>query len=144
MFKRTSSANVYEIRNTTFDRCYVGSTTNVFGRFSQHLWHLRRGTHNNERMTNDWKRDPDVSHWTFRVLEMDATDDTKLGREAHWISTLNPYYNIKSVSPAPSKMATIEHALDLRKRGATVRQIAQLTRRSVGWVSYTLRRYETV
>ena len=141
MKQKPRFAIIYEICHTPTGKRYVGSTLGGFSRWTQHVWQLQRGVHGNHQLQRDWTTSS-VDEWTFRLLELDVPEDAKLGREAHWIQVLNPAYNVKVVNPSASRHERIEKALELRQRGATIRQIAQLTRMSVGTIHGYLKRYE--
>lgn len=143
VIKRLSLACVYEICHTPSGRKYVGATTGLSGRIAQHFGTLKNGIHHNKSMQHEWDTST-PGDWTFRVVEADVPDDNKRGREAWWIHELNPYYNSQHVTPMTSRLEKIERVLDLRSRGATMRQIAQLTHMSQGWVHHVVHHYQCV
>lgn len=96
----------------------------------------------NERMQTDWNTSQQ-SDWTFRILEAGIPGDVQLVKEAAWISSSKAYYNVARLSTqAQGRMETIERAIQLREQGMRLRHIAQVTHRSLGWVSSILKRYE--
>jgi group I intron endonuclease len=47
---------VYEIRNKTSEKRYVGSTVNFKRRHEQHLWALRNDRHHSAKLQNSWNK----------------------------------------------------------------------------------------
>jgi predicted GIY-YIG superfamily endonuclease len=57
---------VYAIE-TPNGNAYVGSSTNIFGRWCGHRYHLRRGTHHSERLQAAYRKHENAL--LFRIVE---------------------------------------------------------------------------
>lgn len=62
-----NTAGIYEIRNTTTGRAYIGSTRSFPRRFSEHKSRLRRGVHTNARLQASWNKHGE-SVFTFAAI----------------------------------------------------------------------------
>lgn len=105
---------VYEIRNVKNNRHYVGSTVDFERRKLQHLYRLRRNSHENFKLRRDWSFYEEEA-FVFSVLE-EVEDKTKLiEREQFWMDSTAPYYNIcqkaySTFGVKPSKESRIKTA----------------------------------
>ena len=52
-------AGIYRIEDDVSGRFYVGSASNLYGRWANHLYHLRRGSHHNPTMAAIWAKRPE-------------------------------------------------------------------------------------
>jgi group I intron endonuclease len=86
---------IYQIRNTTNNKIYIGSARNIRQRWWRHRWDLGRGRHRNNHLQRAWDRDgKDV--FVFEVLE-EVEDPTQLlPREQAWLDStdFDILYNI--------------------------------------------------
>lgn len=90
------SSGIYKIVNNLNGKFYVGSSTNLHKRESDHFSGLRRGNHPNlylQRSYNTYGEE----NFTFCILET-CEIVYLLEREQHYIDTLNPEYNISRVA----------------------------------------------
>lgn len=90
-------AGIYCILNKANGKRYVGQTTNLHRRRDEHWDHLRKGTHKNKPMQEDW----DNQHGRdFAWFMLEIVDDIALlnEREQYWMDHLNTWapngYNI--------------------------------------------------
>lgn len=84
---------IYEIRNTSSNKIYVGSAVNLNSRRRDHTDTLRRGAHHNRHLQRAFNK-YGGSSFVFSVLEF-VEDKTRLiEREQYYIDTLKPDYNI--------------------------------------------------
>ena len=80
------SHGIYEIRNTSNNKIYVGSAVNLRSRFYQHSKELSSGSHHNRFLQNAFNKYGE-SAFVFSVLEF-VKDKTKLvEREQYWMAT---------------------------------------------------------
>jgi group I intron endonuclease len=98
---------VYAITCTTSGRTYVGASTRVQDRWSNHKADLRHGRHDNSRMQRDWDQHGRAA-FKFAVVE-DIDDAADLpAREAYWIDvfqTTSPLLGYNDYLPGvPSRV----------------------------------------
>lgn len=62
------TSGIYSVTNTENDKVYVGSTIDFEGRWYNHRWELRRGTHGNPHLQNAWNKYGETA-FEFGVLE---------------------------------------------------------------------------
>jgi len=87
---------VYQIRNTSNNKIYIGSTKNFHKRKFKHLNDLRKGRHHNIYLQRCWNKTNDEELYIFEVLEKCATSEL-FDKEYEWINNKNPEYNIGGV-----------------------------------------------
>lgn len=91
------SAAIYQIRNTSNERIYVGSAVRLAKRWKEHLRDLRAGVHHSQKLQNAWNKYGEAA-FCFEVLEYVQNRDALLQREQAWIDSLNAYsranYNV--------------------------------------------------
>lgn len=75
---------VYQIRNVRTEKCYIGSSVNIEGRWVQHRFDLERRQHANSYLQRAWEKDGPTS-FIFEVVEevVDRVDLEEL--ETSWI-----------------------------------------------------------
>jgi hypothetical protein len=109
-YKQTAlPMGVYQIKNNTNGRIFIGSSSNLPGIFNRHRFQLNAKTHSNKELQEDW----DICHshaFTFDILEMIKSEEIPqddwskaiAALEDRWLNKLQPYgekgYNKKKVS----------------------------------------------
>ena len=83
---------IYCIKNTTNNKCYIGSSTHIYYRLRRHKSDLLRKRHANIVLQNAFNKYGADSFEVFIIEE--CSTDIVLDREQHYINTLNPVYNI--------------------------------------------------
>jgi group I intron endonuclease len=96
-------ACVYQIRNLVNDKFYIGSTHKPLQRrIHEHLTKLRANYHNNKHLQSAWNKYGE-ENFIFETVEditlpEDYSNDRKYelitSKEMHYITTMNPEYNI--------------------------------------------------
>lgn len=86
---------IYQIKNTTTQKTYIGSTKEFASRKARHLRDLRANKHHNIHLQRSFNKYGE-NVFEFSVLE-ECTLDNQFELEAIWIANNNPEYNIGSV-----------------------------------------------
>jgi hypothetical protein len=89
---------VFQIRNTTNDKVFVDSSTNVPGKINRHTFALKAGLHASKALQADWFELGETA-FEFETLEpVEPRDDQKynyaadlLTLEDLWLEKLEPY-----------------------------------------------------
>lgn len=89
---------VFQIRNTTSGRIFVGSTLDLTSMFSRTRFQLFAGSHPNKALEADWKR-LGTGKFAFEVLEeISPSDDPNYNYAAdlaaledEWLAKLEPF-----------------------------------------------------
>ena len=89
---RKKKIGIYQVVCTSNGSRYVGASTNLNSRKSQHFYDLRHNKHANPRIQADYDKFGDESFY-FSVLEIVKDPLILLFREQHWIDLLLPEYN---------------------------------------------------
>jgi hypothetical protein len=89
---------VFQIRNTTNDKVYVDSSTNVPGKINRHTFALKAGLHASKILQADWNELGETA-FEFETLEpVEPRDDSNYNYAADlkvledlWLEKLEPY-----------------------------------------------------
>jgi hypothetical protein len=87
---------VFQIRNLTNEKVFIGSSMNLKGIFNRHEFALKAGGHTNKALQKDWN-ELGSENFAFEVLEElepreDLDDKTELTfLEDLWLEKLEPY-----------------------------------------------------
>lgn len=90
---------VYQIRNVINDKCYIGGSTNLKARWTQHKADLRHNNHQNKRLQDSWNEYGEDYH-VFEILETVDSGDVH-EREQYWLDKESPEYNISPYANKP-------------------------------------------
>lgn len=95
------TAGIYKIEQIGTDRCYVGSSSDLRKRRTQHLRDLGKGIHHTTFLQRAWTKHG-ADAFEFVVIEVCAqSSDLKMvlmAREQYWIDTLKPRFNTCSAA----------------------------------------------
>lgn len=94
---------IYKITCLPENRCYVGSSTNINRRWSEHKRELNSQRHRNIFLQLDWDCYGD-ENFIFEIIE---TTSNLVEREHYWLQILNNNYNIVKNSWNPMREKTI-------------------------------------
>jgi GIY-YIG catalytic domain/NUMOD3 motif len=85
---------VYSITNLVNGKRYIGSSTNIKGRFCTHKKQLNKGIHHNPKLQAAWNKHGEES---FRFDIVDYCEDVEelIVWEQQWIDSLKPFYNVR-------------------------------------------------
>lgn len=91
---------IYAIRNIISGRCYIGSATNIAGRWAVHRCILKRGTHHSSWLQRSWnKHGPDC--FVFEVLEFTEDRTRLIEREQFWLESLKGFWEAGGYNICP-------------------------------------------
>ena len=119
---------VYEIVDQ-HKRCYIGSSVDVYKRWSQHRRSLEDGKHHSWRLQRAWNR-YGADAFTFRLLQVVENESDLLAAEQYFLDTFRPCFNICDVAGRPqwgeeAKARARTRALD-RQLMAEIREHADI------------------
>lgn len=84
---------IYKITNLKNNKCYIGSSSNISKRFTNHKWSLSKNKHPNKHLQNAFnKYGKDI--FIFKLIEECALNILII-REQWYIDNLKPEYNIR-------------------------------------------------
>lgn len=83
-----ASSGIYQIRNTTNGKLYVGSAINLRTRFNQHRSDLNTGRHCNAKLLSSWRK-YGAGAFVFEVIETVLAHGDLIAREQFWIDRLS-------------------------------------------------------
>jgi len=90
-------SGIYCIKNLTNNKCYVGSSKNIFNRLRYHISQLNNNNHTNNILQNDWNKFRAID-FTVKILELvEGAHNNRLIIECKWIKKLEGYpygYNL--------------------------------------------------
>ncbi len=105
---------IYEIRCRVSENAYVGSSISVYGRWYDHRWNLRKGTHHCHALQKSWIKHGEAA-FDFKILEL-CTQEELVNREQTWLDTGSYVYNssqkVFGVTDSMRAMAR-EHAINV-------------------------------
>jgi hypothetical protein len=90
---------IYEIVDK-FNRCYIGSSVDIYKRWDLHRRELRAGKHHSYRLQRAWDRFGEKD-FTFRILQFVEDEATLLAREQYFLDVFGPAFNIAAVAGRP-------------------------------------------
>jgi group I intron endonuclease len=96
--KILKNCGIYIIQNLVNGKVYIGSSSNIRRRFSQHKSTLRHNTHKNRHLQNAWNKYGE-ENFEFIVIEHHSYPEKILMRENKCIRLYNPEYNNIRVNP---------------------------------------------
>lgn len=76
---------IYQIKNLTTLKVYIGSAKYIKSRWSQHVCSLRRGTHDNSYLQAAWNKYGEYD-FEFSVLEIVEDQDSLASIEQKWMN----------------------------------------------------------
>ncbi|MED7755560.1 GIY-YIG nuclease family protein [Bacillus licheniformis] len=100
---------VYQITNKINGKKYIGSSSNVFKRWEQHVPDLHYGLHHSHLLQKDWKK-YSLNDFTFEVLEYVEDKKDLLKIEQMWIDgeDVSTLYNVMLDTSLKRKSAPVD------------------------------------
>lgn len=83
-----SKSGIYQIRNLTTSRIYVGSAVSLPHRWNGHKYHLKNKSHKNIRLQNAFNK-YGMEDFVFSVIEYVENKTDLISREQFWMDKLN-------------------------------------------------------
>lgn len=116
------TSGIYRITCTTTGKFYIGSSSNLQHRWTQHLYNFRNNIHGNPHMQNAFNKHGEKS-FIFEVVEL-TLPAFQLEREQHWLDKLKPFnqkgFNINRTASKPSFSPETRERIRLAKLGHEV------------------------
>lgn len=95
---------IYQLRNLTNNRVYIGSSKNVLTRLRKHRLDLRKGKHHSSRLQHAWNKYGE-KNFRFEILEITTPEDRLVREQAHIDATDSSNrkygYNIYPIAGSP-------------------------------------------
>jgi len=93
---REKISGIYKIINLVNNKFYIGSSINIYSRWSKHKNLLRKNQHKNKHLQSAWNKYTEDSFEFIIIDKMQNNDDIQLRkellqREGYWINLLTPY-----------------------------------------------------
>jgi group I intron endonuclease len=92
-----SNCGIYRILNTRNGKFYIGSSSRLNFRKSQHFNALKNNTHSSPYLQNAYNKEQDKSVFKFQICVY-CEFETLIKIEQSFIQIFNPEYNIKKVA----------------------------------------------
>jgi group I intron endonuclease len=106
-----NNTGIYQIKNTTNNKCYIGSALNITKRWREHKHHLIKGNHHSIYLQNAFNK-YGVYTFEYSVILYCSKEDL-LFYEQRAIDTYKPEYNI--LKTAGSRLGT-KHTEDSKAK----------------------------
>jgi group I intron endonuclease len=116
---KSEKCGIYQIQCRTTGKCYVGSSKQIYVRWSQHRSRLRRGKHTGVHLQRAWAK-YGAEVFVFSVLEECGRDELE-AREQHYIDLLEPDLNcVTDIKRHSSPELRAKIAAGIRAQAATI------------------------
>ena len=137
----------YKLVHVETERFYVGSTRNLYSRFSTHLSNLKNGKHTNKELQKAYNQDNRIKvvfYLTETIEDAIEQERTFLNKNKNTGIVFNDYFMIKNTKAKVKRVLTIEGRVYATKWEACrmlVMTCSELNRRlnssSVEYVKWT-------
>lgn len=108
---------------------YVGSSSNIKGRWSQHRYQLRNKTHANKKLQNAWNKYGE-DNFKFEILSI-CSEALLLFHEQYYIDTLKPRYNLVLVAGRNTGMVHSPEAIAKMSKVGRGRKLSKAARKKI-------------
>lgn len=105
---------IYRIVHVASGRAYVGQSTNMVGRFSQHRSRLRRGVHTSRHLQNAWTKHGEAA-FLFEILE--ECPPSSLTEREQW--HMDQHEQLYNLAPAAGSTLGVMKSPETRAKIAT-------------------------
>ena len=100
---------VFQIRNTTNDKVFIDSSTNLPGKINRHRFALNAGLHASKELQADWNELGEAAFEFETIERVEPRDDANYDYKADlatledlWLEKLEPYgtngYNVRKIT----------------------------------------------
>lgn len=86
--KKFYGQGIYMILNTTNNKCYVGSSKEIYQRKRRHIKDLQKNVHHSQHLQNAWNKYGENSFIFIKLEEVNDVNDL-CEKEVHWILQKN-------------------------------------------------------
>lgn len=112
------SSGIYNIRNISNNKIYIGSSINIEQRWSAHKRILKRGKHHCKKLQDDYNKFG-IDNFVYEIIEYCDVEIIK--EELKWFNFFNPEYNtVRRPDKAP--MTGRKHSIESRKKMSKLRK----------------------
>lgn len=94
---------IYQIKCTKNGTAYIGSTVDIYERYSHHRWSLRKGIHHNKQIQKDYNEYGDDC-FIFELIEEVSDKDKLSSIEQYYMDCISNKYNI-----LPNAYSTLDY-----------------------------------
>jgi group I intron endonuclease len=134
-------SGIYMIRCQSNSRIYVGSSSNIYERWSHHRGMLKRGVHHNIYLQRSWNLYGE-NDFVFSILEEVANPSLLIDKEQQWIKRLRAKTSESgfNIAPCAGTQLGFNHAEETKKH---LSQVLTGKKKPVGFgsrVSKTLKK----
>lgn len=86
------SSGIYKITNKKNEKVYIGSSSNIERRFSEHKQALINNKHHSYKLQSDFNNAHDINSFSFEIIETTDCSKTELfRREQNYIDKFRAY-----------------------------------------------------
>jgi group I intron endonuclease len=127
-------SGVYKITNQINGKCYIGSSDNIFHRWSIHKCKLKHNKHDNPHLQNAWNK-YGKDHFEFSIVEEVSSERLLEGEQKYLdecrMSPLH-FYNIAYNATAPMSGRTLSSESKLKiSRSLIGKHMSEETKRKI-------------
>lgn len=117
-------SGIYQIRQLSTGKCYVGSSVNIYLRFKDHRKLLKRGIHHSIHLQRAWNR-RGLEDFVFEVLELVALTEKLVEREQAWMDFKSSHACGFNIAPQAGNTLGVKHTAESRAKikAARARQV---------------------
>lgn len=112
-------SGIYQIKNISNNKIYIGSAINVRQRFDAHVRLLTKGKHHSRKLQNAWNK-YGANIFAFSVLEHVEIKETLLEREQFWIHRFNASISGYNISPTAGSLLGHKHTDETKRKMSEV------------------------
>jgi len=116
---------IYQIRNTTNGKKYIGSSCNIIKRRYEHKYQLKRGTHGNSHLQRSWDK-YGADSFIFEMIEPVTDKEALIQCEQRWLDIVrangDEVYNIGESVDCPTRGIKFSEARITQMRAISKRQ----------------------
>lgn len=110
-----NKSGIYQIRNSVNNKVYIGSSKDLYKRYSEHHSSLRQNKHKNTKLQNAYNKYGE-NVWYFEILEYITNEDMLLSREQHYIDAFNSVQSGYNIAPIAGNTLHVYPSEETRKK----------------------------